>query len=247
MIRHRPQEAGASARRHAHRLRRAEIGEQHRTGLPLLVGTLLLDVLVLVPTCADASGPPRLLLLAAIVGAPWWVARRCYRRGGHVERWLRGARGEQRTARLLHPLTRSGWHLLHDRSLSGTTANIDHLAVVPDGRGIVLIDSKQWRRGQTVRVRGGVLHCGTRAYPKVLTTVRWEADRVSALLGRSVAPVIAVHGATVPTGRIRLDGLTIVAAARLRRELAAIPHQPDHEGAALLTDRANRYLPPHTH
>ena len=55
--------------------------------------------------------------------------------------WRRGAAGERRTARLLSPLERRGWAVLHDLALPGSQANIDHLVI---GRGgVVVIDTKQ--------------------------------------------------------------------------------------------------------
>jgi hypothetical protein len=45
----------------------------------------------------------------------------------------RGAAGERRTARLLGPLERYGWVLLHDLAVPGSRANLDHLAIGPGG------------------------------------------------------------------------------------------------------------------
>jgi hypothetical protein len=39
--------------------------------------------------------------------------------------WRRGAAGERRTARLLGPLERHGWAILHDLAVPGSQANID--------------------------------------------------------------------------------------------------------------------------
>jgi len=41
--------------------------------------------------------------------------------------WRRDAAGERRTARLLDPLERYGWAVLHDLAVPGSRANIDHL------------------------------------------------------------------------------------------------------------------------
>ena len=57
--------------------------------------------------------------------------------------WRRGAAGERRTARLLAPLERRGWAVLHDLAIPGTQANIDHLVIGPGG--VVAIDTKQYR------------------------------------------------------------------------------------------------------
>jgi hypothetical protein len=57
--------------------------------------------------------------------------------------WRRGAAGERRTARLLEPLERHGWVVLHDLSVPGSRANLDHLVIGPGG--VFVIDSKQYR------------------------------------------------------------------------------------------------------
>jgi Nuclease-related domain len=43
----------------------------------------------------------------------------------------RGAAGERRTARLLGPLERHGWVVLHDLAVPGSRANLDHLVIGP--------------------------------------------------------------------------------------------------------------------
>jgi hypothetical protein len=51
--------------------------------------------------------------------------------------WRRGAAGEQRTARLLAPLERHGWAILHDLAIPGSQANIDCDDSRRGGRGEV--------------------------------------------------------------------------------------------------------------
>jgi hypothetical protein len=48
-------------------------------------------------------------------------------------------------ARLLAPLERHGWAVLHDLAIPGSQANIDHLAIGPGG--VLLVASKQYRGG----------------------------------------------------------------------------------------------------
>jgi hypothetical protein len=78
----------------------------------------------------------------------------------YIENWRTGAEGELRTARVLAPLRRSGYRLLHDlpdrrSSEYAAKANIDH--VVVSAAGVFLLDSKQLGgeasiHGHTVRV-----------------------------------------------------------------------------------------------
>ncbi|HET7518006.1 MAG TPA: nuclease-related domain-containing protein, partial [Actinomycetes bacterium] len=51
--------------------------------------------------------------------------------------WRRGAAGERRTARLLAPLERHGWAVLHDLAIPGSAANIDCDDPERGGRGAV--------------------------------------------------------------------------------------------------------------
>jgi hypothetical protein len=51
--------------------------------------------------------------------------------------WRRGATGERRTARLLAPLERRGWVVLHDLAIPGSRANIDCDDPERGGRGAV--------------------------------------------------------------------------------------------------------------
>jgi hypothetical protein len=59
--------------------------------------------------------------LAAMVAA--WVLR--FRPSPEAVAWRRGAAGERRTARLLDPLARHGWAVLHDLAVPRSQANID--------------------------------------------------------------------------------------------------------------------------
>ncbi len=140
--------------------------------------------------------------------------RRVYRRG--FNSWSTGAAGERHTARILSGLDRSGWVVLHDRSIPGSRANIDHLLIGP--AGVLMVDSKQWKSKQSsLRVEQGVLWYGRYRQDKTLSTARWEAERAAAALGVPVEPIVVVHGARVPGGTLMLDGVTVIGAKRLRR------------------------------
>ena len=77
--------------------------------------------------------------LAALVAG--WGLR--FRPSPDACAWRRGAAGERRTARLLGPLERHGWVILHDLAVPGSRANLDHLVLGPGG--VFVIDSKQYR------------------------------------------------------------------------------------------------------
>jgi len=75
---------------------------------------------------------------------PWRLGGRCGFGPARTPLLGGGGRpGEQRTARLLGPLERHGWAILHDLAVPGSRANIDHLAIGPGG--VFVIDSRQYR------------------------------------------------------------------------------------------------------
>jgi Nuclease-related domain len=86
---------------------------------------------------------PRLGLVVAALAAVvvGWGLR--FRPSPDAVAWRRGAAGERRTARLLGPLERQGWAVLHDLAVPGSQANLDHLVIGP--AGVFVIDSKHYR------------------------------------------------------------------------------------------------------
>jgi hypothetical protein len=108
------------------------------------------------------------------------------------------AAGERRTARLLGPLERHGWAVLHDLAVPGSRANLDHLVIGPGG--VFVIDSKQYRGRLQLDPTGGLWH-GRYPLAPTLRAVSFEADRAARVLpdpGVAVVPIVAVHGAQVP-------------------------------------------------
>jgi hypothetical protein len=80
---------------------------------------------------------PRLGLVAGglAAAAAGWGLR--FRPSLDAVAWRRGAAGERRTARLLGPLERHGWVVLHDLAVPGSRANIDCDDPGRGGRGAV--------------------------------------------------------------------------------------------------------------
>jgi hypothetical protein len=93
--------------------------------------------------------------------------------------WRRGAAGERRTARLLGPLERHGWAILHDLAVPGSAANIDHLAIGPGG--VFVIDSKQYRGRLQLDPSGRLWH-GRYPLAPALGAVSFEADQAAQIL-----------------------------------------------------------------
>jgi hypothetical protein len=152
--------------------------------------------------------------------------------------WRRGAVGERRTARLLGQLERHGWAVLHDLALPGSRANIDHLAIGPGG--VFVIDSKQYR-GRLQLDRSGRLWHGRYPLAPALRAVSFEADQAAQVLTDAdvvVVPIVAVHGAQVPGGKVVTQGVPVVAARRLPSMLRALPAVLGPERVADLADQA---------
>jgi hypothetical protein len=181
---------------------------------------------------------PRLSLVIGVLAATaaGWGLR--FRPSPEARAWRRGATGERRTARLLGPLERHGWAVLHDLAVPGSRANIDHLVIGPGG--VLVIDSKQYRGRLQLESSGRLWH-GRHPLAPALRAVSWEADQVARVLtdpGVVVVPIAAVHGAQVPWGKIVVQGVPVVPARRLPSMLRDLPVVLGPERVAVLADRA---------
>jgi hypothetical protein len=181
--------------------------------------------------------PDRAGLLAVAVAAGLAWRLRC-RPSADTLAWRRGAAGERRAARLLAPLERRGWAVLHDLAIPGTQANIDHLVIGPGG--VLVVDSKQYRGRLRLDHDGMVWH-GRHLLVSALRKVLWAADQADEVLGVAevqVAAVVSVHGASVPWGLLQAEGVAIVPARRVPGLLQALPSILGPERVAWLADRA---------
>jgi hypothetical protein len=177
-----------------------------------------------------------LVLSVLVTMAVAWVLR-C-RASPEARAWRRGAAGERRTARLLGPLERHGWAILHDLALPGSRANIDHLVIGPGG--VFVVDSKQYRGRLQLDSSGRLWH-GRYPLGSTLRATSFEADQAAQVLpdpGVVVLPIVAVHGAQVPWGKVVIEGVPVVPARRLPSMLRALPPVLGPERIAGLADQA---------
>jgi hypothetical protein len=152
--------------------------------------------------------------------------------------WRRGAAGERRTARLLGQLERQGWVVLHDLAVPGSRANLDHLVIGPGG--VFVIDSKQYRGRLHLDPSGRLWH-GRYPLAPTLRAVSFEADRAARVLpdpGVVVVPIVAVHDARVPWGKVVVEGVPVVAARRLPSMLRTLPAVLAPERVTALANQA---------
>jgi hypothetical protein len=226
---------GGSARAQWRRMRAAEWTAWTRT-LPWRIA-----VIVGVGAVGGLLGgllTPRLRLvvggLAAL--AAGWELR--FRPSPAARAWRRGAAGERRTARLLVPLERHGWAVLHDLAVPGSQANLDHLIIGPGG--VFVIDSKQYRGRLQLDPCGRLWH-GRYPLAPTLRAVSFEADQAARVLpdpGMAVIPIVAVHGAQVSWEKVVTQGVPVVSARRLPSMLRQLPAVLGPERVAWLADQA---------
>ena len=89
--------------------------------------------------------------------------------------------------------------------------------------------------------RDGMVWHGRRLLVSALRRTRWEADQADEVLGIAdlqVAAIVAVHGASIPSGVLRAEGVTVVPARRLPDLLQGLPPMLEPERVAWLADRA---------
>jgi hypothetical protein len=112
------------------------------------------------------------------------------------------------------------------------------LVIGPDG--VFVIDSKQYR-GRLKLDRFGRLWHGRHPLTPTLRTVSFEADHAAQTLpdpGVAVLPVVVLHGARVPWGKVVSDGVPVLPARRLPSMLRALPAVLGPERVAWLVDQA---------
>jgi Nuclease-related domain len=128
--------------------------------------------------------------------------------------------------------------VLHDLAVPGSRANVDHLVMGPGG--VFVIDSKQYRGRLQLDPSGRLWH-GRFPLGPTLRAVSFEADQAALVLpdpGVAVVPIVAVHGAQVPWGKLVVAGMPVVAAKRLPSLLRALPAALGPERVAWLADQA---------
>jgi len=152
--------------------------------------------------------------------------------------WRRVAAGERRTARLLGPLERHGWVILHDLAIPGSRANLDHLVIGPGG--VFVINSKQYQGRLQLDGSGRLWH-GRYPLAPAVRAVSFEAEQAAQVLpdpGVAVVPIVAVHGVQVPWGKVVMNGVPVVSARRLPSMLRQLPAVLGPERVADLADQA---------
>jgi hypothetical protein len=105
---------------------------------------------------------------------------------------------------------------------------------------VLVIDSKQYR-GRLQLDSSGCLWHGRHPLGSTLQALSFEADQAAQVLPDPrvvVLPIVAVHGAQVPWGKVVANGVPVVAARRLPSMLRQLPAVLGPERVAHLADQA---------
>jgi hypothetical protein len=162
-------------------------------------------------------GWPMALAAALVTG---WRLR--FRPSASASVWRRQAATQRRTAGALRPLEREGQLVLHDVTLPGWSASLDHLVVGPTGVWVI----QSWQGARLPWLPGGRSSWparGPMAGP--LSELRWEAAAIADLLAGGslipVPPLLCIHGGALPQADRSVEGVQVVT----HRQVAEIIRQ----------------------
>jgi hypothetical protein len=108
-----------------------------------------------------------------------------------------------------------------------------------------MIDSKHYRGRLQLDPTGRLRH-GRHPLAPILRAVDYEADHAAQVLTDPevvVVPIVAVHGAQVPWGKVVIQGVPIVPAPRLPSMLRQLPAVLGSERVVGLVDQGPDPLP----
>jgi hypothetical protein len=114
--------------------------------------------------------------------------------------WSAGAHGEEVLGRRLDNLVGQGAHVLHDRRIPQSRANIDHMVV--SSAGVFVIDAKRYKdkkialrvEGGLIRARTETLTVGSSNQTKLVSGVQGQVDRVKTALASAGVAGVPVTG-----------------------------------------------------
>lgn len=153
---------------------------------------------------------------AALVIAAAWIGFSIYKGARHVERYFKGARGEERVAGILQSLPDS-YHVFNDFVAGGV--HVDHVVAGP--AGVYAIETKYWRGVVTIE-EGHILLDGQLPSRSPLVQVRKEAVLVKSALEKAgwkgtVTPVLAFAGDTFAAHIAEIQGAVVINSCDLRK------------------------------
>ena len=202
---------------------------------PLFIGIFAAGFAAALMVFIPYWGAPLLALALAYCG---WTLRQGLR---HVERFFKGARGEERVSAILLGLPDS-YHVFND--FVAGSMHVDHVVVGP--AGVFAIETKFWKGRVTVE-EGCILVDGQLPDRSPLAQVTKEAAAVKSRLAElgwtgAVTPVLAFASDTFEAKIAELRGTVILNANHLRASFdtdrVAIPPAECERLVRLMDDNA---------
>lgn len=142
----------------------------------------------------------------AAIGALWAIDRFW---SAKIDRWDRGATGEEHVGGVIDRLAASGWRAIHDVSLG--RGNVDHVLVGP--AGLLTVETKS--HGGRIAARGIDRRMLSQSYA--------EAKLIERITGREVSPLLVFSRAYLTPAVSRQRGVVVLPARMLAGHLARRP------------------------
>lgn len=152
---------------------------------------------------------------AAVAASLAWIGCSVYKGARHVERYFKGARGEERVAGILKSLP-DQYHVFNDFIACGV--HVDHVVAGP--AGVYAVETKYWRGVITIE-DGHILLDGQLPSRSPLAQVRKEAALVKTALENAgwkgdVTPVLAFASDTFSAHVAEVQGAVVINSCDLR-------------------------------
>ncbi len=178
---------------------------------PLFCGIFAAGFALAVLVVASVAIGAMLLALAVA-----WIGWSIYKGVRHVERYFKGARGEERVAGILKNLPDS-YHVFNDFVAGGV--HVDHVVAGP--AGVFAIETKYWRGLVTIE-DGHILIDGQLPSRSPLSQVLREAALVKETLAKagwkgSVTPILAFASDTFSAKIAEIQGAVIMNSCDIRK------------------------------
>ena len=153
---------------------------------------------------------------AALAVSIAWIGWSVYKGARHVERYFKGARGEERVAGILQSLP-DEYHIFNDFVACGV--HVDHVVAGP--AGVYAIETKYWRGVVTIE-DGHILLDGQLPSRSPLSQVHKEAALVKAALDNAgwkgpVTPVLAFASDTFTAHVAEVQGAVVINSCDLKK------------------------------
>ncbi len=151
----------------------------------------------------------------AVAASLAWIGSSVYKGARHVERYFKGARGEERVAGILKSLP-AQYHVFNDFVACGV--HVDHVVAGP--AGVYAVETKYWRGVVTIE-DGHILLDGQLPSRSPLAQVRKEAALVKSALEKAgwkgdVTPVLAFASDTFSAHVAEVQGAVVINSCDLR-------------------------------